>query len=120
MAIQILAQRNAMATAYGTAAPYGSLFTSTGPGTSGSATNECTGGSPAFARKALSWGAASASAITGSAVAYDIASGTTVTYFGVCVSSTLATADVRDEVAITSQAFGSQGTYTVTPTYTQT
>lgn len=119
MAIQTLAQRNALATAYGTAAPYGDLFTSTGPGTSGSATNEITGGSPAFARKAISWGSASASAVVGGAVSYDIPASTTVTYFGVTVSSTLTTADVRDNVAITSQNFASQGTYTITPTYTQ-
>lgn len=119
MAITILAQRNAMATAYGVAAPYGSLFTSTGPGTSGSATNEVTGGSPAFARKAMSWGAASASAIVGTPT-FDVPSGTTVTFFGVCVSVTLTTADVRDAVAVTSQAFASQGTYAVTATFTQT
>lgn len=116
-AIAVLAQRNALATAYGTAAPYGTLFTAD-PGTSGTVTGELTGGSPAFARKAMSWGAASASAITGAPV-FDVAAGTTVTYFGVCVSSTLTTADLRDKVAVTSQAFASQGTYTVTATYTQ-
>jgi hypothetical protein len=117
MAIAILAQRNAMATAYGVAAPYGTLFTAD-PGTSGTVTGEVTGGSPAFARKAISWGAASSSAITGSPV-FDIPAGTTVTYAGVAVSSTLTTADLRDKVAVTSQAFASQGTYTVTFTYTQ-
>lgn len=119
MAIQILAQRNALATAYGTAAPYLALFTSTGPGTSGTATNEVTGGSPAYARVSAAWGSASASAITGAPGAINVPSGTTVTYAGVTVSGTAGTADVRDEVAITSQAFSSQGTYTVTPTYTQ-
>ncbi|MGH3497723.1 MAG: hypothetical protein ACRDP1_09700 [Nocardioidaceae bacterium] len=119
MAISILAQRNAMATAYGAAAPNGSLFTGAGPGTSGSATNEVSGGTPAFARKALGWGAAAASATTGGAT-FDVPSGTTVTWFGVCVSATLATADVRDAVTVTSQAFASQGTYAVTATYTQT
>lgn len=118
MAIAVLAQRNAMATAYGVAAPYGACFTAD-PGTSGSATGECTGGSPAYNRKAMSWGAPSASAIVGVPV-FDIASGTTVTYFGVTVSVTPGTADVRDKVAVTSQAFASQGTYTVTATYTQT
>jgi hypothetical protein len=117
-AIQILAQRNAMATAYGVAAPYGTLFTAD-PGTTGSVTGEVTGGAPAFARKAMSWGAAAASAITGTPV-FDVPSGTTVTYFGVAVSATLTTADLRDKVAVTSQAFASQGTYTVTATYTQT
>ena len=119
MGISILAQRNAMATAYGVAAPYGSLFTSTGPGTTGAATNECTGGSPAFARQALGWGAASASAVTGTGT-FPIASGTTVTYAGVVVSNVLATADVRDAVAVTSQSYSSQGTYAATITFTET
>ncbi|NNC10708.1 hypothetical protein HII28_02245 [Planctomonas sp. JC2975] len=118
MAISILAQRNAVATAYGVAAPYGCLFTSTGPGTSGSATNEVTGGSPAYARKAMSWSAPSNSAITG-APTFDVPSGTTVTYAGVAVSATAGTADIRDATSITSQVFSSQGTYQVTFTYTQ-
>lgn len=118
MAIATLAQRNALATAYGAAAPYGALFTAD-PGTSGSVTGEVSGGSPAYARKAMSWGSAAASAITGSPV-FDVPSGTTVTHFGVCVSGTATTADLRDRVAVTSQAFASQGTYTVTATYTQT
>ena len=117
MAISILAQRNAMATAYGAAAPYGCLFTAD-PGTSGSVTGEVTGGSPAYARKAINWGAPSASAVTGAPV-FDVPSGTTVTYAGVAVSGTAGTADLRDKVAVTSQAFASQGTYTVTYTYTQ-
>lgn len=118
MAIQILAQRNAMATAYGVAAPNGALFTAD-PGTSGTVTGECTGGSPAYARKAISWGAPSASAVTG-APTFDVASGTTVTFAGVTVSATAGTADLRDKVAVTSQAFASQGTYVCTFTYTQT
>lgn len=119
MAISILAQRNAMATAYGVAAPYGALFQSTGPGTTGTATNEITGGSPAYARIAMSWGAPSASVITGTPT-FNVASGITVTYFGVTVTGTATTADVRDAVAVTSQSFSSQGTYQVTATYTQT
>jgi hypothetical protein len=118
MAIAILAQRNAMATAYGVAAPFGTIFTAD-PGTSGSVTGEVTGGSPAYARKAMSWGAPSASAVVGTPV-FDVPASTTVTFFGVTVSSTLATADLRDKVAVTSQNFASQGTYTVTATYTQT
>ena len=119
MPISILAQRNDVAKAYGVAAPYGSLFTGAGPGTTGAATNECTGGSPAFARKPLSWGAAASSVITGTAT-FDIASGTTVTFGGVTVSATLATADLRDAVAVTNQTYASQGTYAATMTYTQT
>lgn len=118
MAIAVLAQRNAMATAYGVAAPYGALFTAD-PGTSGSATGEVTGGSPAYARKALNWGAPSASAVVGTGT-FDVASGVTVTYFAAAVSGTATTADLRDRVSVTSQAFSSQGTYVVTATYTQT
>lgn len=117
MAIQILAQRNAMATAYGVAAPFGALFTAD-PGTSGTVTGECTGGSPTYNRKAMSWGAPSASVVTGTPT-FDVASGTTVTFFGVAVSVTPGTADLRDKVAVTSQGFSSQGTYAVTGTYTQ-
>jgi hypothetical protein len=117
MAISILAQRNAMATAYGAAAPYGALFTSTGPGTTGAATNEVTGG--AYARVSNGWGAASASVITGTPT-INVPASTTVTYFGVTVSGTAATADVRDAVLVTSQTFSSAGTYAVTATYTQT
>lgn len=118
MAIAVLAQRQALASHYGTQAPNGALFTAD-PGTSGSATGEVTGGSPAYTRKAMSWSAPNASAaITGSPV-FDVASGVTVTHFGVTVSDVENTADVRDVVAVTSQAFASQGTYTVTATYTQ-
>lgn len=121
MTIRVLAQRNALAAAYATAAPYGTLF-SADPGTSGAATNELTGGSPAFARKTIggNWATstASASAVTGSAT-FDVASGLTVAYAGVAVTVTLTTADVRDSVSVPSQAFASQGTYTVTYTYTE-
>lgn len=117
MAIAVLAQRNALVTAYIAAAPYGAMFTAD-PGTSGTVVGEVTGGSPAYNRKALSWTAASSSASSGSGV-FDIPSGTTVTYAGVTVSVTPATSDLRDKAAVTSQAFASQGTYTLTTTYTQ-
>lgn len=118
MAIAVLATRNSMATAYGVTVPYGALFTAD-PGTTGTATGESTGGAPAYNRKAMSWGAAAASAVTGAPV-FDVASGQTITYFGTCTSVTPGAATVGDKVAVTSQAFASQGTYTVTATYTQT
>ena len=117
MAIRNLSQRNAMATAYGTAAPNGALF-SADPGTADAATNELTGGSPAYARKSLGWGAASASAISGGAT-FDVASGSTVAYAGVTVGAVKGTADVRDSSTVTSQTFSSQGTYLLSVTYTQ-
>lgn len=117
-AIAITATKNTLATAYGTNAPYGAIFTAD-PGTAGNATNEVTGGSPAYARKAISWGAASGGVITGSPT-FDVPAGTTVTHAGVAASSTAGTNDIKDKVAVTSQAFASQGTYQVAYTYTQT
>lgn len=118
MPVAILAQRNALATAYGAAAPFGTLFTAD-PGTSGSVVGECTGGAPAFARKAMAWGAAAASAIVGAPV-FDVGSGTTVLFFGVAVAGVLGVSDLRDKSPVTSQGFSSQGTYTVTATFTST
>ncbi len=117
MPIAVLAQRNALATAYGTNAPNGAIFTAD-PGTTGTVVGEVTGGTPAYARKSMAWAAVANSAITGAPV-FDVPSGTTVTHFGVTVSATTGTADLRDRVAVTSQTFSSAGTYTVTATYTQ-
>lgn len=117
MPIATLTQRNALATAYGSNAGFGALFTAD-PGTTGTVTGEVTGGSPAYARVSMGWGAAASSAITGSPQ-FNVPSGATITFFGVTASGTAGTADLRDRVAVTSQAFASQGTYTVTATYTQ-
>ena len=117
MAIRNLTMRNALATAYGTNAPFGALFTAD-PGTGDAATGEVTGGSPAYARKSMTWGAASSGAITGTAT-FDVPSGITVAYFGVTNTNVAGAATVRDSAAVTSQAFASQGQYTVTATYTQ-
>lgn len=118
MAIAVAAGRTAMAASYATNFPNLSLH-SADPGTAGNATSELSGGSPAYARKSAGWGTAAASAVSGSAT-FDVASGSTVAYLGVCVSATATTNDLRDRVALTSQSFASQGQYTVTPTYTQT
>lgn len=118
MAIRNLTTRNTLATQYGVANTHGALFTAD-PGAADAATGEVTGGSPAYARKACTWGSASASAITSTAMVFDVPSGTTVNYFGVCRAGTAAVANVGDSVAVTAQAFASQGTYTVTATYTQ-
>lgn len=118
MPIRNVTTRNTLATQYGAVNTHGALFTGD-PGTADAATNEVTGGSPAYARKALAWGAASGGAITATAAAFDVPAGTTVTYAGVARSGTAGTANVGDSVAVTSQAFASQGVYTVTYTYTQ-
>lgn len=116
MTIRNVTMKNSLATAYKAAGPYGALF-SADPGTGGSATGEITGGG--YARLALSWGTPSGGVVTSAATTFSVASGTTVTYFGVTTAGTATTADVQDSVAVTSQTFSSAGTYQVTATYTQ-
>lgn len=114
MAIQTAGQKNTLATAYGGAATYGAVYTTT-PGAS--AGTEPSGGSPAYARKALSWGAPSNGVITASAT-FDIPASTTIVGAGVHTAVTAGT--YLDGASVTSQAFASQGTYTVTFTFTLT
>lgn len=115
MAIATTTELNSLATKYGSDAVYAALFTAD-PGTTGSATGEVSGGSPAYARKAIAWGAASGGVITGTAT-FDVPAGTTVTFAGVCSASS--GANLLDRGAVTSQNFAAQGTYTLTLTYTQ-
>ena len=114
MAIQTATEKNNLATAYGTNAAFGAVYT-TAPGAT--AGTEPTGGSPAYARKALSWGAPSNGVITATAT-FDIPAGTTIVGAGVHTAVTAGT--YLDGASVTSQAFASQGTYQVTFTYTQT
>lgn len=113
MAIQTTAQKNSLATKYATDAAYGAIYT-TAPGAS--AGTEPTGGSPAYARKALSWSAASGGTVTATAT-FDVPAGVTVVGVGVHSAATGGT--YLDGGSVTSQAFAVQGTYTVTYTYTQ-
>lgn len=119
MSIRVMAEKDSLANKYAADAPYGTIHTSD-PGTGGNATGEVSGGSPAYARKAISWSTASGTGVVTGAPTFDVPSGTTVTYAGVAASSTATTNDLKDSVAVTSQAFASQGTYQVTYTYTQT
>lgn len=114
MAIQTATQKNTLAQAYADAADYAAVYTTT-PG--GSAGTEPSGGSPAYARKALTWGSPSAGVIQATAV-FDIPTGTTLIGAGVHTAVTAGT--YLDGGSVTSQAFASQGTYTLTLTYTQT
>jgi hypothetical protein len=100
-----------MATAYGVAAPNGALFTAD-PGT-WAPPPASPPGSPAYARKAMSWAPLPRPRSRGPVrrrlgrpLPLRGQRGTAGTYY--------------DGVGITSQAFASQGTYAVTPTYTQT
>ena len=89
---------------------YASLHTAS-PGESG--TSEVTGGSPAYARKAITMAAASGGQIAASnQPVFDVPGGTTVTHVGfwsaVSGGTFLGYADVTDE------SFAGQGTYTLT------
>lgn len=114
MAIQTTAMKNLLATAYGTNAAYAALY-STAPGSSPG--TELTGGSPAYARKALSWGSASGGVVSAPSVSFDVASGSTVA--GAGVHSAVTAGTYYDGGSLTSQSFASQGTYSLTLTYTQ-
>jgi hypothetical protein len=113
MAIQTNTQKNNLATEYGSLATHGAIYT-TAPGAS--AGTEPSGGSPAYARKALTWGAPSNGVITATAT-FDVPSGATIVGIGVHTAITAGT--YLDGASITSQAFASQGTLAVTFTYTQ-
>lgn len=113
MAIKTEDLRNTLATTYAGAASYGAVYT-TSPGIS--AGTEPSGGTPAYARKALSWSAASGSKVTATAT-FDIPEGATIVGIGVHTASS--GGDYLDGATVTSQAFATQGTLTVTFTYTQ-
>lgn len=114
MAIQTNAQKETLAIAYGTAATYGAIYT-TAPGAT--AGTEPSGGSPAYARKALTWVPGSSDGVNTVTVTFDVPSG--VTIVGVGVHTALTGGTYLDGATVTSQAFASQGTYAVTFTYTQ-
>lgn len=81
------------------------------PGGANLANNEVTGGSPAYARKAVAWNAASGGTATQNGdVVLDVPAGTTVSW----VSLWDAAGTVRYlKKDVTDEAFGSQGTYTI-------
>lgn len=89
-------------------AVFASLHTAD-PGTNGA--NEVTGGSPAYARKAITWNAASGGALDNNANPVFDVPATTVAYVGLWSAVTAGTFygsfDVTDEV------FAAQGTYTL-------
>ena len=81
------------------------------PGDNGA--NEISGGSPAYARKAITWNAASGGSLDSSnQPVFDVPASTTVAFVGFWTAVTgrtfLGAADVTDEI------FANQGTYTLT------
>lgn len=73
MTLAVTATKNSLATAYAALGDRVSLHTAS-PGATGA--NEATGGSPAYARKQTTWGAASGSTVAGSEVTFDVPAGT--------------------------------------------
>lgn len=76
-------------------------------------TVEVSGGSPAYARKAITWGTASNGALTTSAdIFFDVPAGTTVRAIGICTASTGGTQHAVDEPNVIETWVG-QGTCTI-------
>ena len=74
---------------------------------------EVSGGSPAYARKAITWGSASGGALaTGAQIVFDVPAGTTVRAIGICSALTGGTQYAVDEPA-TVETWAGQGTCTV-------
>ena len=113
MAIQTVTMRNYLATEYGVRATHAALYSTIPGGTPGT---EISGGTPAYARKPITWSTSAASVVTAT-VTFDVPAGATVA--GVGVHSALTAGVYLDGGAVTSQAFATQGTYTLTLTYTQ-
>lgn len=114
MAILTGTMKSVLSDAYKGTATHGALTTTAPGATSGT---EVSGGSPAYARKPLSWGSSSSGVVSATAVTFDVPASTTVVGFEVFNALTAGT--YEDGVGITSQTFASQGTYTITPTFTQ-
>jgi hypothetical protein len=119
MAIQTATMKNTLSDAYKGAATYGAVYTTAAGASAGT---EPSGGSPAYARKALSsgnaWGASSNGVASTPAVPFDIPAGSTIVSAGLHTAVTAGT--YLDGGAVTSQNFASQGTYSITFTITIT
>lgn len=113
MPLSTTTEKNSLATKYGADSPYASLH-SAAPGSTGA--SEISGGSPAYARKAITWGAAAGGQVTGT-VTFDVPSGVTVAGAGLWSAATGGT--FIDGGTVASQTFSAQGTYTLTLTFTQ-
>lgn len=75
--------------------------------------NEVTGGSPAYARRAVTWNAASAgSKAISASVVFDVPAGVTIRRCGLFSAPTAGT--YWGDADITDETYGGQGTYTVT------
>lgn len=105
------AERNVAADAVASRIAFLSLHTAT-PGTTGAA--EATGGSPAYARKAVTFGAAASGTATSVEVTFDVPAGT-YTHFGAWSAATGGVFRGGNALA-TSQVISSQGQLKLTVT----
>lgn len=112
MAIAAAATKTSLAASYAALATHGALATSA-PGAS--AGTEPSGGSPAYARKPLTWVPGAAGVTTASAT-FDVPACTVV---GTQTFTALTGGSYVDGKTETSVVFASQDTVTVTFTYTQ-
>lgn len=103
--------KNVMLDQLGTVAVYASLHTAD-PGTNGA--NEATGGSPAYARKSITWNAASGTKTASNAPVFDVPAGT-YTHFGLWSASSGGTFYGGGTLSAT-EVFAGQGTYTLSTT----
>ncbi|HYJ33840.1 MAG TPA: hypothetical protein VE326_11525 [Candidatus Binatia bacterium] len=103
--------RNAAANGVASNVGYVSLHTAD-PGTTG--TNEVTGGTPAYARKAVAWSTASGgvAAISGG-VTFDVPASTSISYIGLWSTATGGTFYGGAALSAT-ETYGGQGTYNLT------
>jgi len=104
--------KNAMLDALGALAVFVSLH-SADPGDNGANEHSTSGGSPVYARKAITWNPANAGSKDDSNVpVFDVPAGRTVLYVGFW---SLVTGGVFYGAAlVTQEDFGAQGTYTLT------
>lgn len=103
-------EKNNLATKYGTDTPFATLFTTAPSGNT-------PGTEAAVTRQAVSWSAASNGIITAT-VTFNVGAGVTIA--GAGVYSALTAGTYIDGATVSSQTFGSAGTYQLTLTYTQT
>lgn len=113
MAIAASATKTSLAASYAALAAYGALATSA-PGAS--AGTEPSGGSPAYARKPLTWVPGSAG-VTSATASFDVPAGTTVK--GTQLFTAVTGGTYVDGKVETDVVFPTQDTVTVTFTFTE-
>lgn len=109
MAGIVAAGANVMLTGLSTNAVYVSLHTADSSG----GASEVTGGSPAYARQAITWSAPASSAMSNSAqIVFNVPTGTTIRFLGYWSAVTGGTF-YGNRALDANQTYTSQGTYTL-------